>query len=119
PPPGATGRTPAPTALQGGGTRRTTKPRRAGAAPAALGPAVTAGVEEEFHVVDLATRRLTGRADRLVARLPAGNFTAELQRSVLEANSRPRASLADLAEDLAALRPAAVPRAAPLRARGV
>ena len=71
---------------------RITKTRRASAALAALGPAVTAGVEEEFHVVDLATRRLTGRADRLVARLPAGNFTAELQRSVLEANSRPWAS---------------------------
>src|SRR5262249_59325712 len=81
----------------------------------ALGPAVTAGVEEEFHIVDLATRRLTGRADRLVARLPAGNFTAELQRSVLEANSSPWASLADLAEDLAALRRAASGAAPPLR----
>ena len=39
---------------------RITKTRRASAALAALGPAVTAGVEEEFHVVDLATRRLTG-----------------------------------------------------------
>jgi len=93
---------------------RITKTRRASAALAALGPVVTAGVEEEFHVVDLATRRLTGRADRLVARLPAGNFTAELQRSVLEANSRPWASLADLAEDLAALRRAAIAAAEPL-----
>jgi hypothetical protein len=27
---------------------------------------VAAGVEEEFHIVDLATRRLTGQADRLM-----------------------------------------------------
>src|SRR5262249_61224778 len=97
---------------------RITKTRRASAALAALGPVVTAGVEEEFHVVDLATRRLTGRADRLVARLPAGNFTAEVQRSVVEANSRPRASLAGPAEDLAALRRAAGRPRAPPRGAG-
>src|SRR5262249_44679943 len=81
---------------------------------AGVGPVVTAGVEEEVHVVGRATRRLAGRADRLVARLPAGNFAAELQRWVLEANSRPWASLADLAEDLAALRRAAIAAAEPL-----
>jgi carboxylate-amine ligase len=69
---------------------------------------VAAGVEEEFHTVDLATRRLTAQADMLIERLPAGSFSLELQRSVLEANSRPWVSLTDLAEDIAALRQAAI-----------
>ncbi|HXZ74244.1 MAG TPA: glutamate-cysteine ligase family protein, partial [Streptosporangiaceae bacterium] len=65
-------------------------------------------MEEEFHTVDLATRRLTPQADRLMERLPAGSFSSELQRSVLEANSRPWGSLTDLAEDIAKLRQAAI-----------
>jgi len=48
---------------------------------------VAAGVEEEFHTVDLATRRLTAQADSLVEQLPAGRFSSELQRSVLEATA--------------------------------
>jgi glutamate---cysteine ligase / carboxylate-amine ligase len=77
-------------------------------------PIVTAGVEEEFHIVDLATRRLTDQAGKLMERLPDGSFSWELQRSVLEANSRPWARLTDLAEDLAALRHAAIAAAEPL-----
>jgi glutamate---cysteine ligase / carboxylate-amine ligase len=69
---------------------------------------MAAGVEEEFHTVDLATRRLTARAGRLVEQLPAGRFSSELQRSVLAANSRPHLRLADLAADIAALRRAAI-----------
>jgi len=69
---------------------------------------VAAGVEEEFHIVDLATRRLTGQADKLMTRLPAGRFSSEMQRSVLEANSRPWADLTELAEDIAGLRLEAV-----------
>ena len=72
------------------------------------------GVEEEFHTVDLRTRRLTAQADRLIQQLPAGSFGSELQRSVLEANSRPWIRLADLAEDIAALRRAAIAAAEPL-----
>ena len=75
---------------------------------------VAAGVEEEFHIVDLATRRLTGQADRLMGRLPADRFSWEMQRSVLEANSCPWASLTGLAGDLAGLRQAAVAAAEPL-----
>ena len=65
---------------------------------------VAIGVEEEFHTVDLETRRLMPRADRLLAQLSAERFGTELQRSVVETNSRPYVRLADLAEDLAALR---------------
>jgi len=77
-------------------------------------PVVSAGVEEEFHIVDLATRQLTARAGEVMDQLPAGSFSAELQRSVLEANSRPWTRLTDLAEDLAALRQAAITAARPL-----
>ena len=75
-------------------------------------PAV--GVEEEFHTVDLATRRLTPQADRLMERLPAGSFSAELLRSALEANSRPWVALTELAGDIAKLRQAAIAVAEPL-----
>ena len=74
---------------------------------------VAAGVEEEFHIVDLATRRLTGQADRLMGQLPADRFSWEMQRSVVEANSRPWAGLAELAEDIAGLRQAAIAAAEP------
>ena len=57
--------------------------------PPAQYPVVAAGVEEEFHVVDLATRQLTARAGEVMDQLPADSFSAELQRSVLEANSHP------------------------------
>ena len=76
--------------------------------------AVAAGVEEEFQIVDLATRRLTAQPGRLMEQLPAGRFSSELQRSVLEANSRPWTSLTDLAEDIAELRRAAIAAAGPL-----
>jgi carboxylate-amine ligase len=75
---------------------------------------VAAGVEEEFHIVDLATRRLTGQADMLMRRLPADRFGWEMQRSVLEANSRPWSGLTELAEDIAGLRQAAAAAAEPL-----
>ena len=75
---------------------------------------VAAGVEEEFHTVDLRTRRLTAQADSLVEQLPVDRFGAELQRSVVEANSRPCVRLVDLAEDIAALRRAVIAAAEPL-----
>ncbi|MDN3353789.1 carboxylate--amine ligase/circularly permuted type 2 ATP-grasp protein [Actinomadura sp. DC4] len=65
---------------------------------------VAIGVEEEFHTIDLETRRLIPRADSLLAQLPRKRFGTELQRSVVETNSRPYVRLIDLAEDLAALR---------------
>ena len=65
-------------------------------------------MEQEFHTVDLATRRLTARADSVVEQLPADRFSSVLRRSVLEANSRPHVRLADLAANIAALRRAAI-----------
>ena len=42
-------------------------------------PPRTLGVEEEFHLVDLKTRRLTARAPELLAGL-SDHYVAELQR---------------------------------------
>ncbi|MBA9003961.1 carboxylate--amine ligase/circularly permuted type 2 ATP-grasp protein [Thermomonospora cellulosilytica] len=75
---------------------------------------VAVGVEEEFHTVDLRTHRLLPRADSLLEQLPPDRFVAELQRSVVETNSRPFVRLDDLAEDLAALRRGVVTAAEPL-----
>ena len=47
----------------------------------------TLGVEEEFHLVDLRTRRLTARAPELLRHLSDG-YVAELQRCVVEINTR-------------------------------
>src|SRR4051795_4229939 len=75
---------------------------------------VPVGVEEEFHVVDLETRRLTPRAESLLGGLAPERFYSELQRSVVETNSRPFVRLTDLIEDLAALRRGVVTAAQPL-----
>ncbi|MDI2125301.1 carboxylate--amine ligase/circularly permuted type 2 ATP-grasp protein [Yinghuangia seranimata] len=62
--------------------------------------AVTVGVEEEFHLVGLDTRHLVPGAREVLERLPRRGFTAELQQSVVETNSRPCGALAELREDL-------------------
>lgn len=64
----------------------------------------TIGVEEEFHVVDLGTRELVGRAPELLDELPMGSFSAELHRSVVESNSVVVTTLDDLRADLVGLR---------------
>lgn len=59
----------------------------------------TMGVEEEFHLVDLKTRRLTARAPELLAEL-SDTFVAELQRCVVEMNSGVVNTLVGLRADL-------------------
>ncbi|WP_327045682.1 glutamate-cysteine ligase family protein [Microbispora sp. NBC_01189] len=58
---------------------------------------IAVGVEEEFHIVDLATRQLVPRAGLLLQQLGSDHFTQELQRSVLETGTTPRTRLEDLA----------------------
>ncbi|RZK86118.1 MAG: YbdK family carboxylate-amine ligase, partial [Rhodococcus sp. (in: high G+C Gram-positive bacteria)] len=58
------------------------------------------GVEEEFHLIDRKTRRLTTRAPELLARLPDGVFVDELQQCVVEVNSGVYADLDGLRNDL-------------------
>jgi len=55
----------------------------------------TMGVEEEFHLVDLRTRRLTARAPEVLAEL-SDTYVAELQRCVVEINSEVVDTLEDL-----------------------
>lgn len=62
------------------------------------------GAEEEFHVVDLITRRLAARADQVLEGLPPERFTDELQRSMVETNSVPCLTLEELARDLCGMR---------------
>lgn len=64
----------------------------------------TLGVEEEFHVVDLASRELTARAPELLDKLPIGSFSAELHKSVVETNSAVCTTLDDLRAELVHLR---------------
>lgn len=68
------------------------------------GGAIRVGVEEEFHIIDANTRRVTARAGVLLSALPEESFTHELQRSMVEANSAPFLDLDDLARDLCRLR---------------
>lgn len=62
------------------------------------------GVEEEFHVVDLETRRSAPEVDALLARLDGAEFAPELQRSLVETNTPVCATLDDLRHHLKRLR---------------
>ncbi|MBP2706692.1 glutamate--cysteine ligase [Microbispora sp. RL4-1S] len=77
------------------------------------------GVEEEFLVVDLETRRLTPLAQAMLDRLPEEGFAAELQRSVVETNSTPREALGDVRDELVRLRRALVSAAEPIGAGAI
>jgi carboxylate-amine ligase len=73
----------------------------------------TLGVEEEFHLVDLKTRRLTARAPELLDEL-SDRYVAELQRCVVEVNSRVVNTLDGLRDDLQGHRDVLVDAAARL-----
>ncbi|CCW09616.1 carboxylate--amine ligase/circularly permuted type 2 ATP-grasp protein [Rhodococcus aetherivorans] len=72
------------------------------------------GVEEEFHLIDAKTRRLTPRAPELLARLPGDVYVEELQRCVVEVNSGVFPDLAGLRADLVHRRSVLVDTAAEL-----
>ena len=73
------------------------------------------GVEEEFHLVDLRTRRAVPAADALLAQLDGDSFAPELQRSLVEVNTLPCESLDELRADLCRLRRRLNEVAEPLR----
>ncbi|MBV9356574.1 MAG: YbdK family carboxylate-amine ligase, partial [Chloroflexi bacterium] len=73
----------------------------------------TLGVEEEFHLVDLKTRRLTAQAPELLERL-SDHYVAELQRCVVETNSRVVDTLDELRAELVGHRRVLVDAAADL-----
>jgi carboxylate-amine ligase len=62
------------------------------------------GVEEEFHVVGLETRRAAPRADMLLPELGGDEFAPELQRSLVETNTPPCYELDELGAHLRRLR---------------
>ena len=76
-------------------------------------PPRTLGAEEEFHLVDLKTRRLTARAPELLAEL-SDDYVAELQRCVVETNTRVVDSLGGLRSELVGHREVLVETAAKL-----
>jgi carboxylate-amine ligase len=69
-----------------------------------MGTALTLGIEEELHIVDLKTRQLAARAPELLARLPSDHFSAELQRTTVETNTPVAATLSELRADVVGLR---------------
>ena len=73
----------------------------------------TLGAEEEFHLVDLKTRRLTARAPELLAELD-DNYVAELQRCVVETNTQVVDSLDGLRGEIVRHRTVLVDTAAAL-----
>jgi carboxylate-amine ligase len=70
--------------------------------------ALTLGVEEELHVVDLETRELVARAPEVLDRLDARSYSAELHRSVVETNTAVCPGLDDLRAEIIRLRGQAV-----------
>jgi carboxylate-amine ligase len=73
----------------------------------------TIGIEEEFHLVDLTTRRLATRAPELLQVL-SDSYVAELQSCVVETNGSVVSTLSDLRADLTARRGVLVNTAATL-----
>ena len=65
---------------------------------------LTLGAEEELHLIDLATSKLSARAPQLLSRLPPQNYAAEIQRTTVEINTEAVDSLAGLREELVRLR---------------
>jgi carboxylate-amine ligase len=76
------------------------------------------GVEEEFHVVDLETRRAVPEVDALLGDLNGDEFARELQRSLVETNTPVCHTLDDVRGHLQRLR-AELARAADPRGLGV
>src|SRR3954452_21207551 len=62
------------------------------------------GVEEEFHVVDLETRRSAPEVEALLAQLDGAEFAPELQRSLVETNTPVCGTLDELRGHLHRLR---------------
>ena len=65
---------------------------------------LTLGAEEELHLIDFATSKLSARAPQLLSRLPPQNYAAEIQRTTVETNTEVVDSLAGLRHELLRLR---------------
>ncbi|BDZ50286.1 hypothetical protein GCM10025867_25270 [Frondihabitans sucicola] len=65
---------------------------------------LTLGAEEELHLIDLETKRLSARAPQLLSKLPGDRYGAELQRTTVETNVPVVTSLSDLRREILLLR---------------
>jgi carboxylate-amine ligase len=65
---------------------------------------LTLGAEEELHLIDLESWKLSARAPQLLSRLPREHYSAEIQRTTVETNTAVVDSLADLRSELIRLR---------------
>ncbi|WP_375425197.1 glutamate--cysteine ligase [uncultured Friedmanniella sp.] len=65
---------------------------------------LTLGAEEELHLIDLDSWKLSARAPQLLSRLPKENYSAEIQRTTVETNTEVVDSLAGLRSELVRLR---------------
>lgn len=65
---------------------------------------LTLGAEEELHLIDLHSGKLSARAPQLLSRLPSANYSAEIQRSTVETNTNVVHSLSGLRDELLRLR---------------
>ncbi|HKF86518.1 MAG TPA: hypothetical protein VKB85_00400 [Propionibacteriaceae bacterium] len=64
----------------------------------------TLGAEEELHLIDLATSKLSAWAPQLLSRIAPRNYAAEIQRTTVETSTEAVGSLAGLREELIRLR---------------
>ncbi|CAN5391862.1 hypothetical protein BH09ACT10_BH09ACT10_05980 [soil metagenome] len=78
-----------------------------------MGAELTLGAEEELHLIDLESWRLSARAPQVLARLPRENYSAELQRTTVETNTDVVSTLAELRAELLRLRKGVIDAAAP------
>src|SRR5215207_4749872 len=74
---------------------------------------LTLGAEEELHLIDLDTQKLSARAPQMLSKLPAGSYAAEIQRTTVETTTDVVDSLAGLRAELIRLRQGIVDVAKP------
>ncbi|ARJ07183.1 hypothetical protein GCM10010988_31740 [Cnuibacter physcomitrellae] len=74
---------------------------------------LTLGAEEELHLIDLESSKLSARAPQLLSRLPSESYSAEIQRTTVETNTEPVSTLDGLREEILRLRKGVIDIAEP------
>jgi carboxylate-amine ligase len=74
---------------------------------------LTLGAEEELHLIDLESGKLSARAPQILSRLPALNYSAEIQRTTVETNTDVTSTLDGLRQEILRLRKGVIDAAAP------
>src|SRR6195952_4023201 len=75
---------------------------------------LTLGAEEELHLIDLESGKLSARAPQLLSRLPQESYSAEIQRTTVETNTAVTSTLSGLRAELVRLRKGLIDEAATL-----